>query len=391
MSLDRRLLKLPEPTGEAAETTKRLCQIIGERIASDGPIGFDRYMDMALYHPELGYYRNGLKRFGEGGDFITAPELGSQFAECLARQFDGLQPALGGDWTLLEVGAGSGVLIRDLLGAMQHPPARYMVLESSAALRQVQRETLADLPSDLANRVSWLDAPPAESFCGVIIANEVADALPVSLFEITADGPMERQVSIDGDRLGWQLAPTTGRLAAALASLLADLPEPLPIGYRSEICLNLAPWLATVTAPLERGLALMIDYGYPRREYYLPERMDGTLVCHYRHRAHFDPLLWPGLCDISSFVDFTALAAAGSATGLELLGYTSQAEFLLTLELGQDLAEIEPTSRRLERANEVRRLVMPGELGEKFKVIGFGRDIDAALTALCAGDRRQRL
>lgn len=340
---------------------------------------FDRYMERALYEPGLGYYVNGLHRFGPQGDFVTAPEQGGLFAAALARQLDEIADALATDWTLVEVGAGSGVLARDLLGGLSRPPERYRILEASAPLRAIQAETLADLPHSLRERVHWIDRPPGEPFEGVVIANEVVDALPVARFRIAGDGPLERCVTIEDGRLAWTDEAPRARLRQAIEALQASLPHALPVDYESEIALDAPGWLAAVTEPLTRGLALLIDYGYPEAEYYHPDRAGGTLVCHYRHRAHFDPFVWPGLTDLSAFVDFTRLARAGVDCGLEVAGFTSQAGFLLGLGAHERVEAADDDAERLRLAGELKRLTLPGEMGEKFKVLGMTRGLDEGL------------
>jgi SAM-dependent MidA family methyltransferase len=352
---------------------------------------FDRYMAMALYEPGLGYYVNGLHKFGISGDFVTAPEEGGLFATAVARQIDEIAKSLADSYTILEPGAGSGALARDLLDRLDEKPQRYLILEPSAALRQVQQQTLSTLSSDLQARVAWLDAPPQEPFAGVIIANEVADALPVSLFEITSSGLQERCVEVGDTRFEWKLAPPRPRLQSSYESLAKTLGQPLPVGYQSEISLDLADWLKTVTAPLRQGAVLLVDYGYPRSEYYLPARDSGSLVCHYRHRAHFDPFVWPGLTDISAFVDFSALAEAGQRAGLKLAGFTTQADFMLALGTHEVLEHTEDAQTRLRLAGELKRLIMPGEMGEKFKVLALTRSLDCALSGMTESDQRRRL
>lgn len=331
-------------------------------------------MDLALYQPGLGYYRNGLVRFGRDGDFVTAPELGKLFARTLARQFDELQA--GTDWTLMEIGAGSGALTRDLLSSLENPPDRYFILDTSGELRDRQQQAINPLPDALKSRVSWLDTPPAEPFNGIILANEVLDVLPVSRFEITDSGPRELLVAAeDDDSFSWRQAKPGARLEDRLSELLNELPAPLPAGYRSEICVDLPDWLKTVTEPLAQGLVLMIDYGYPRAEYYLPTRRDGTLVAHYRHRAHFDPFVWPGLTDLSAFVDFTAAAVAADACGLDVLGFATQAHFLLSLGITELLENATDPAEQTMLAQELRMLTLPGEMGEKFKIMALGRGL----------------
>ena len=384
-------LNLPAPPPELAAISRQLGQRMLSAIERDGPLPFERYMAMALYEPGLGYYVNGLHKFGAAGDFVTAPEQGKLFAQTLARQIDEVARQLEADYTLLEPGAGSGALARDVLEALVHKPGRYLILEPSAALREVQRETLAALLPALAERVEWIAAPPEQAFDGLIVANEVMDALPVAVFEFGTDGALERCVRLRQDRFDWTAAKPRVRLVEALDRLQRRLDQPLPAGYVSEICLDLPGWLDTVTRPLRRGAVILVDYGYPRSEYYLPERSGGTLVCHYRHRAHFDPFVWPGLTDVSAFVDFSAVAEAGKDCGLDLAGFTTQADFLLALQAHQaiEAATDEPT--RLRLAGEFKRLVMPTEMGEKFKIMAFTRELEPSLSGFSLSDQRARL
>ena len=372
-------LTLSAPPAELAELSNELCTTIVNAIETDGPMPFQRYMAMALYEPGLGYYVNGLHKFGAAGDFVTAPEHGRLFALALARQLDPLADMLGADWTLMELGPGSGALARDVLSQMRNPPAHYLLLEPSAPLRDVQRETLSVLPDDLLRRVEWIAAPPAARFDGALIANEVVDALPVTRFRVGETGIEEARVKVEDGRLAWDFAPAEGRVLRAVEHVFSELPEPPGVGYASEVCVDLPEWLDTVAAPLNRGLALMIDYGYPRREYYHPDRNEGTLVCHYRHRAHFDPFVWPGLTDLSAFVDFTAVAEAAHACGLEVAGFTNQAGFVLGSGAGEALEQVTDDRERLRLSSELKRLVLPGEMGEKFKVLALLRDDDGCL------------
>lgn len=389
---------LPEPPQELKCVSAELSSLIRQRIASDGPLPFSAYMEMALYEPGLGYYSAGLQKFGAGGDFVTAPQLGDIFARCLATQVRQVAAELGA-YEIVEAGAGTGVLAADLLLALeqQQPPQRYRILERSAHLRHIQRETLARLAPHWLDRIEWLDQPPGADWQGVFLANEVLDALCVERFCITADGIRQLQVVDRDDGFGWQQGPCPAALESKIAAVLATLEEKLPAHYRSELNPDLAAWLDAVTGRLARGLALFVDYGYTRRDYYAPYRRDGTLVCHYRHRVHSDPFQWPGLTDISASVDFTALAEAADDCGLEVCGYTTQAMFLLASGLDAimggfgDLTEAE----RLAMNNQVRRLTLPGEMGERFQVMALARGLDEQLCdelrGFSAADLRYRL
>lgn len=381
-SSESSLLDLPAPAAEAAAVSDELCRILADEIAAHGPIPFSRYMELALYHPRLGYYRHGGQTFGAGGDFVTAPELGGLFATGLARHLAAAPARCGPDWTLLELGAGTGALARDLLTRLETPPARYLILETSAALRRIQSETLSGLPDTLRDRVAWLDTPPADgSLTGVILANEVIDALPADVFGIEDGNIVEYRVAIDNDRFTWRTGPPRERLLSAVDDLLGHLPHALPPGYRSEIRPDLPAWLETVSRPLARGWLCFIDYGYDRASYYHPERRGGTLACHYRHRAHFEPFWNPGLCDLTAWVDFTALGEAAEALGLEVAGYASQAEFLLALDILDALPGPDDPGH-LALAAELKQLVLPGEMGEKFRVMALGRDAMSGLPGL---------
>jgi len=389
---------LPQPSEELKRLSAELADRIRERIASDGPLPFSRYMEMALYEPGLGYYSAGLQKFGAGGDFVTAPQLGDVFARCLARQIAQVAAATPG-YEIVEAGAGTGALAADLLIALgdDQPPARYRILERSAHLRQVQKETLAERAPAWLDRVSWLDAPPEDDWRGVFLANEVLDALVVERFGIEADGPRQMRVASGAEGFEWASGPCPEPMQTKVSSILDGLGTTLREGYRSELNMYLPEWLDTVTGSLQSGLAIFIDYGYTRRDYYHPGRVDGTLICHYRHRAHDDPFSWPGLTDISASVDFTALAEAADACGLEVCGYTSQAMFLLGCGLGKILAETAqlPERERLRINNQVRLLTLPGEMGERFQVMALGRGLEEEVSGTLAGfaltDLRHRL
>ncbi|GMU44308.1 MAG: SAM-dependent methyltransferase [Xanthomonadales bacterium] len=388
---------LPEPDEIARAHSERMRAHIAAEIAAQGPIPFQRYMELALYAPGLGYYAAGTRKFGVGGDFVTAPELGEVYAGALAatladtlRHFE--TPVL------MEIGAGSGALAAGLLPALQKLdalPTRYRILERSADLRERQQTRLAMLEPGLAARVDWLDTPAGESFDGAILANEVLDALACARFELADEGFFEIRVDVAGTRFVECLAPPRPQLSRALAHLQAELPVALPVGTRSEILPELGAWLAAVTAPLRRGLVLLSDYGYGRSEYYRPERHDGTLICHYRQYAHADPYWYPGLNDLSASVDFTALAEAGIDAGFELLAYDHQAGFLLAsgIEALQEQLQELGDRARLRLSGELKRLLLPGEMGERFKWMLLGRGVDSHLLPprLCAAGQRHLL
>jgi SAM-dependent MidA family methyltransferase len=389
------------PAAELGLEERAHVERVRERIAAEidaagGWIGFDRYMELALYAPGLGYYSAGARKLGPGGDFTTAPEVSRLFGGCVARQCAEILGALGRG-NILEIGAGSGRLAADVLSrldALGCVPERYLVLEISADLRERQRRCIADAVPHLARRVEWLDAPPDVAFDGVVLANEVLDALPVSRFRwhSQAGGCEEMGVAREGLRLTWAPRPGNDALAAECA-LLAQAGGGWEEGYTSEYCGRLTAWTAAVTASHRAGLALWIDYGLPRRHYYFPERRDGTLICHFRQRAIFDPFVTPGLLDITAWVDFTRLAQASAACGYALAGYTTQAHFLAGLAIDGEmhhLAGADP-SRFARLANEARTLLLPGEMGERFKAMAWMRGMEAPLPAFQVQDLRHTL
>jgi SAM-dependent MidA family methyltransferase len=389
---------LPEPPEELKRLSDELTQLVRQRIQQQGPISFSDYMEMVLYQPEYGYYSAGLQKFGAGGDFITSPELGNLFAQCLANQVRQIGAQLE-SWEIIEAGAGSGVLAADLLSALEDnsPPQRYRILERSAHLRQVQKETLQARVPQWMDRISWLEKPPEMPWQGIFLANEVLDALTVERFSIQNDEIQQLLVNEGPDGLLWHAEPAPQIMQTQVARILANT-EGLPAdGFCSELNPHLPDWLEAVSKSLEKGLALFIDYGYPRHEYYQPQRRNGTLICHYRHRAHDDPFSWPGLTDISASVDFTALAEAADQCGLDVSGYTSQAMFLLGCGLQSIIEDFQllPDLQRVRKNTEVRKLTMPGEMGERFQVMALSRnlpeDISEDLIGFSINDLRYRL
>lgn len=382
---------LPEPPEELKSISHALVSKLHDELRADGFMPFSRYMERSLYEPGLGYYSAGLHKLGREGDFVTAPELGCLFARCLAAQVQEIGTRLD-HYDILELGAGTGRMAADLLTALtpENGPRRYRILDRSADLRAVQQQLIADRVPLWIDRVEWLDAPPAEPWQGVVLANEVIDALAVERFRVGPDGieqaGISRAANADGFTWGYRPAP------AALAQAVHHLGLALPPGYTSEINLNLPDWLASVTSSLTEGSVLLVDYGYPRSEYYLPQRSDGTLVCHYRHHGHDDVFFWPGLQDITAFVDFTAVAEAGAACGLELAGYCSQAMFLLGCGLDQLL---QPSARNADvdfaRTTEARHLTLPGMMGERFQVMALARGDLRELRGFALQDLTYRL
>lgn len=376
---------LPQPAADALAHSARLQTLIRDEIVhAGGWIGFARYMELALYAPGLGYYSAGSRKLGGSGDFITAPELSPLFGRTLARQIAPLVSAGMDD--IFELGAGSGALAATLLAeldALDRLPRQYRILEVSADLRHRQQAHIAAAAPQLADRVYWLDSLPGR-IEGVVIANEVLDALPVHRVRIVDGHAQELGVTIDGDRrFAWACRP-------AFPALVAAVPE-LPEAYETEIGLAAQALIADLGRRLERGLLLFFDYGFPAHEFFHPQRDCGTLMCHYRHHAHDDPFLWPGLQDITAHVDFSAIAR--SAPGLELYGYTSQAQFLINSGITDLLAEVPASdvARYAPLAAQAQKLLSPAEMGELFKVIALSRKLPGPLAGFVRGDRSHTL
>ena len=382
-------MSLPPPSPQAREHSSRVAAHIRQEIATAGGwIPFSRYMELALYAPGLGYYMAGARKLGAEGDFVTAPEISPLFGETLAHQVREVLAAAGDE--VLEVGAGSGALAATLLAELERLdalPARYLILELSPDLRRRSRDTLAARLPHLMERIAWLNRlPPA--FSGCVLGNEVLDAMPVTVVCREGEALHERGVAIEGERFVWQ---SRSRRESARARL--D-PSWFPVdGYSSEVQLHAQAFVRTLGGILERGVALFVDYGFPRREYYHPERAQGTLRCHYRHRAHDDPFFLPGLQDITSHVDFTAIAEAAAEGGLEVMGYANQAQFLINCGLTDLVARTPPEDVRayLPLASQVQKLTSPAEMGELFKVIALGKGVSAPLLGFASGDKRHTL
>ena len=393
---------LPEPSTEETALSARLADVIRQEIASTGPVSFARFMERCLYAPGLGYYSAGRLKFGKAGDFVTAPELGNLFARCVARAMAPALRACGADAVWFELGGGSGVFARDALLELQALgalPKHYWLLEPSADLRERQRERLqSELPANLFARCAWLDRPPQHAWTGVLFANEVLDALPVTRFTMQGGEVFEEHIEANGNGAFVRTdRPADPLVAGAVRHLQRSLGREFEDGYRSEVLPQLPWWLEAIAGTQTRGAALFVDYGYVRREFYLAERRDGTLLCHYRHRAHDDALILPGLQDITASVDFTALAEAGVGAGFELASYTFHSEFLIASGLDDAFAAAyEATTDEAARyalAQQVKRLTLPGEMGERFQAMLLARDLDAGavFSALVTADRSARL
>lgn len=392
----------PPLTGAQQEHAAAVWQALHAAIgAAGGWLSFSDYLRLVLYAPGLGYYSAGAAKFGAAGDFVTAPELSPLFGHCVARQCAPLLQALRADAApgtsvdLFELGAGSGRLAAQVLtrlAMLQALPDRYLILEVSAELRARQQALLAALPSDLRARVQWLDSWPAVPVRAVVLANEVADALPFDCFAVREAGLMARGVGLDhAGGLAWRERPADTPLREEWQRLSADLPAPLPAGYVSEVCPLLDGWIASLLASLEHGTVLLFDYGLGRGEYYHPSRFAGTLRCHYRHLAHDDPFLHPGLQDITAWVDFTRVAEAAHAGGGSVAGYCTQAAFLLGAGLEPELALAADEGERIRWNSQARQLLLPGEMGETFKAMAIAKGIDASLGGFAVQDLRRLL
>jgi len=393
--------RLPIPDADALAHSERLAGLIRAQIhGAGGAIPFSRFMELCLYAPGLGYYSAGATKFGAAGDFITAPELGPLFAACVADSLAPVMQQLGPGADIVELGGGSGafaeVALKKLL-ASDALPSRYAILEPSADLRARQQERLRQqLNPLLYDLVDWLDSPPQEAWNGVLFANEVIDALPTPRFTLRDGEVFEEHVALDGEgRFVRTDRPADALLAAAVRHVERQRSEgEFPDGYRSELLPQLPYWIQAVIGGLRSGAMLFVDYGYPRGEYYSAQRSDGTLRAFYRHRMREDVYAWPGLQDLTASVDFTALAEAGTGAGFDFTGYCAQASFLIGNGLERNLAAAESRAQdeagRYRLRQEAKHLTLPGEMGERFQVMGFQRDVELGV-AFLAGDLSWRL
>ncbi|HEY0562908.1 MAG TPA: SAM-dependent methyltransferase [Methylophilus sp.] len=395
---------LPVPTAQALAHSAALTSHIQQKIIGNkGWTDFASFMQMALYTPHLGYYSGGAQKFGIGGDFVTAPEISPLFAKTLARQVcQVLIETQGGgaQSDVLELGAGTGKLAVDLLlelGQLNQLPTHYYILEVSDYLRQVQRENLQKrLSADLFDRVIWLDTLPTE-FVGIMIGNEVLDAIPVHLLYRQHDTWFERGVTFNDGLVNnghvnngfvWQDQPLQSLALQQYVQAWA-----VPNDYLTEVCPAAIGLINSLSACLQRGVILMLDYGFGAAEYYHPQRNQGTLMCHYQHYAHSDPLINVGLQDVTAHVNFSAIADAGVAQGLSLLGYCNQAHFLINAGLLDIMQQVSPhdIAAYAPLAAAAQKLLSPAEMGELFKVIAFGKGIQSDLIGFVQGDKRHTL
>lgn len=386
---------LPEPDSTSRAHSERVAAHIRARIAATGgTIGFAEFMHEALYAPGLGYYAAGATKFGAAGDFVTAPEISGIFGAVVARQCaEVLDDVAGG--SILEIGAGSGKLAADMLETLEGIdalPEAYLILEVSADLRERQQAHLDKRVPHLADRVEWLSRLP-RAHSGVIFANEVLDALPVERFVRRGNGVMRQCVRADDGGFSWDEEPASDVLARAVTAVEADLGRPLRDGFTSEVSLAAANWIADVAAALADGMMFLFDYGVTRREYYAAERSGGWLRCHFRHHAHNDPFVLAGIQDITAWVDFTAAAEAAAAAGLDIAGYSAQAQFLMSGGLDAAMSGFGSLApeRQFALSQQVKTLTLPGEMGENFKCLALRRGDVAVPSAFALADRAHTL
>ncbi|VAW89980.1 SAM-dependent methyltransferase, MidA [hydrothermal vent metagenome] len=385
--------QLPMPDAFSQAHSQSLFERIADEIeAQGGRISFAQFMSQALYSPGLGYYTAGAQKFGEAGDFVTAPEISPLFSHCLAHQVAQVLGELGGG-DILEYGAGSGVMALEIfreLARIDSLPNHYYIIELSADLRERQQQCLRDNEPQFLERVVWLDALPDTPINGVVLANEVLDAMPVNLFQVQQKRLQEVNVALGEQGLSFVSGDASDTLTSAgLSELAAQLPD----GYRSEYNASVGPWLRSMAESLGQAAVFLIDYGYPRHEFYHPQRSGGSLMCHYRHRSHPDPLILLGLQDITAHVDFTQVAEEALNAGFEVSGFTTQAYFLLSLGLTERLAEShsDDIKQQMLVAQQVKKLTMPNEMGELFKVIALQKNLSLSLQGFTMNDQRGRL
>ena len=386
---------LPEPDVDAREHSLRLQEKIRDEIgAQGGMISFRRYMEMVLYEPGLGYYSAGARKFGRDGDFTTAPEQSDLYSRCIARQCAEILGHTGGGM-IMELGAGTGAMAAATLTELKTLdclPEQYLILETSADLKQRQQQLLASVHPDYYSSIVWLERLPSRKFNGVILANEVLDALPVHRIIIDKNGVSELAVACQSGAFVYKQVEPDEALLHYTERLQQYFTGPLSESCTTEINPELDAWIASFSDILEQGVMLIIDYGYPGKEYYHPQRMQGTLKCHYRHQVHDDPFFYPGLQDVTASVDFTGVAEAAVDTRLEVLGFTTQAYFLLACGLSDMVEEQRHDDFRfLQLSQQAKLLTMPGAMGEQFKVIALGKNYPHRLRGFGISDQRGRL
>jgi len=386
---------LPKPDPSSLAHSRRATDYIRERIAeAGGSISFAEYMHHALYAPGLGYYTAGATKFGAEGDYVTAPEVSSIFGRVLARQCaEVLEQVQGG--SILEYGAGSGKLAVDMLEALAgfgRLPSRYRILEVSPDLRERQQVYVCEHAPLYAELVEWVDDVP-DGLRGVIVANEVLDSIPVERFVRRPDGVRQLRVAAADGGFAWVEAPAPESVARYVAVVERDLGRALPDAYVSEICLATSPWIGGMSHALREGVAFLFDYGVSRSDYFAAERSDGWLRCHFRHHAHNDPLILPGVQDLTAWVDFSSVAVAAVAQGFDIAGYSAQAQFLMAGGLEDEMQGIAslPLEQQVQLSQQVKTLTLPGEMGERFKCIALRKGAITTPSAFGLADRTHTL
>lgn len=386
------MTQLPTPSATAIAHSETLTNLIKRQIETQqGWISFRDFMHLALYAPELGYYAAGMQKFGAGGDFVTAPEMAPIFAQTVANQIAQVLKSTGG--SVLELGAGTGKLARDTLLALAHMetlPEQYFILEVSSHLRAVQEETLKKaLPDALFDKVVWLTALP-KAFTGVVVGNEVLDALPVHLLSHAEEEILAHGISVKDGQLAWQKQPLAAdQMVLRNAVQALDLPD----NYTVEVCIEATALINSISECLTAGAILMVDYGFDANTYYHPQRGQGTLMCHYQQYAHDNPLINIGLQDITAHVNFTQVAQAGFDQGLRVAGYTTQAQFLMNCGILQMMERTDPTdvAQYAPLASSVQKMLSPTEMGELFKVIMLTKGFDDPCVGFVQGDKTHTL
>ncbi len=387
-------MKLPLPDSISQAHSDKLSSLIRKEIQEREFISFSRFMELALYAPGLGYYSAGLPKLGTRGDFITAPEISPLFAKCLARQCQPILETLH-HGTILELGAGTGVLARDLLLELEQLnslPSQYFILEVSADLRERQQVLLKAALPHLFSKIIWLDTLPVTPIGGIILANEVLDALPIHCFQIEGQIPLERCVTWENKQFTWKItAPTTPDLITQLELIQQECP--LQDGYASEINLILPAWLRAIANSLNQGILLFFDYGYGQREYYHPDRRQGTLMCYYQHHKHSNPFTHIGLQDVTAHVNFTHVIESAIQAGLSLGGYTTQSSFLLACGLPELVAAQHLTHEAeiFKQNQAIKLLTLPSQMGEAIKVMALTKDFEMPLLGFSFHERSRDL
>lgn len=388
--------ELPVPEIDAVKHSQKVCKTIKQELSEqEGKISFRRFMEIALYEPGLGYYSSGTFKIGEHGDFITAPEISTVYSNCIARQCQQILNELD-KGHILELGPGTGRMACDILRELEKQeslPEKYLLLETSADLRERQQKYINQHIPHLEKIIYWLEELPANAFNGIILANEVIDAIPVHRFVFSGNILKELKVGFENNRFVWVESPFNEETFHLVHRELEPFFDTWPQGYSSEINIDLPSFINSFSDCIRQGVIIIADYGYPRQDYYHPQRINGTLLCHYRHRAHNDPFFYPGLQDITTSVNFTSLAEAAVNAGLDVCGYTTQAHFLMSCGLEEVIKQMEDgnLSDKAMLSSQIRQLTMPGEMGERFKFIALSKNMNMPLLGFQFVDLRAKL